>query len=201
MMRLACVSALALFAIGSGTAAAEDEPAPLRLARYTTAAALPDPALTTPLAIVAQVGFPRDTVATVGDALAYLLLRTGYRLGDADAAASALLALPLPEAHRQLGPYPVRAIAALLVGSAYELRISEVDRRLDVALAAPVQKTNVDEPAHAADALDAAPTPVAALTQPHPEELLTVPPPTTAQSEAPQASPAAAAAPSPEPLP
>ena len=139
-MRLACVSALALFAIGSGTAAAEDEPAPLRLARYTTAAALPDPALTTPLAIVAQVGFPRDTVATVGDALAYLLLRTGYRLGDADAAASALLALPLPEAHRQLGPYPVRAIAALLVGSAYELRISEVDRRVDVALPTPVRE-------------------------------------------------------------
>ena len=54
MMRLAYVSALALFAIGSGTAAAEDEPAPLRLARYTTAAALPDPALTTPLAIVSR---------------------------------------------------------------------------------------------------------------------------------------------------
>ena len=122
-------------------------------------------------------------------------------MGDADAAASALLALPLPEAHRQLGPYPVRAIAAVLVGSAYELRISEVDRRLDVALAAPVQETKVEEPAHAADALDAAPTPLAALTQLHPDELESVPLATTAQSKAPQASPASAATPSPEPLP
>ena len=139
-MRFAPVTALCLFALGGGAFAADGEPAQLRLARYTTAAAQPDPALTAPLAVLARVRFPRETVATVGDALTYLLLRTGYRLGESDAAASALLALPLPEAHRQLGPYSARAIASVLVGSAYELRISEVDRRVDVALPAPVRE-------------------------------------------------------------
>ena len=139
-MRFAPVTALCLFALGGGAFAADGEPAQLRLARYTTAAAQPDPALTAPLAVLARVRFPRETVATVGDALSYLLLRTGYRLGETDAAASALLALPLPEAHRQLGPYSARAIASVLVGSAYELQISEVDRRVDVALPAPVRE-------------------------------------------------------------
>ena len=163
MMRLARVTALCLLALGGGAVAADGAPEHLRLARYTTAAALPDPALTAPLALLAQVSFPRDAVATVGDALAYLLLRTGYRLGETDAAAGALLALPLPEAHRQLGPYSVRAIAAVLVGAAYELQISEIDRRLNVVLAEPVPQTPALTLTPIATAPAAEPAPLAAV--------------------------------------
>ena len=161
MMRSA-LTALCLLAFGGGAVAADGAPEHLRLARYTTAAALPDPTLTQPLAVLAHVSFPRDAVTTVGEALDYLLLRTGYRLGDADAPANALLGLPLPEAHRQLGPYSVHAIAAVLVGSAYELQVSEIDRRVVVVLAEPAPQT----PASIATAPAAEPAPREPRAQP-----------------------------------
>ena len=167
-MRIAPVAALCLLSLASLAEAGE---AHLRLARYTTASASPDPARSAPLAVLAQVRFPREAVRTVGDALHYLLLRTGYRVGHTDAAASALLALPLPEAHREIGPYSVKAIASVLVGSAYALQVSEIDRRLDVALPERVPTARVAEtPAiehHAAPRV----TPVA-LRAPLPEHAL-----------------------------
>ena len=168
MMRIARVTALCLLAASGSALAADGAPEHLRLARYTTAAALPDPATNSPLAVVAQIRFPREAVATVGDALHYLLLRTGYRVGETDAAAAALLALPLPEAHREIGPYSVQAIASVLVGAAYELQVSEIDRRLDVALPEPAPPPPVAAaPAVAAVPLTppAPPSPIAALTQ------------------------------------
>ena len=52
----------------------------VRLARYTTSSSAPDAAQIAPLEAVVQVSFPRASVATVGDAMNYLLLRSGYRL-------------------------------------------------------------------------------------------------------------------------
>ncbi|KQP14761.1 hypothetical protein [Pseudorhodoferax sp. Leaf267] len=88
------------------------------LGRYTTAASRPPADLGRPLDVVVSLSFPRSTVSTVGDALQHTLLRSGYRLSQADMDKLAInfLALPLPESQRQVGPYAVHAVLGLLVG-------------------------------------------------------------------------------------
>ncbi|AKU12459.1 hypothetical protein AzCIB_2566 [Azoarcus sp. CIB] len=127
--------ALALLLVVTGAWATT--PDQVRLARYTVAEPAPAAAVVDPLAVVAAVNFPREHVRTVGDAIAYLLLRTGYRVASADPAATALLALPLPESHRVLGPYPARAILHVLLGDPYNVNPSPVDRTLTIALRGP----------------------------------------------------------------
>lgn len=48
------------------------------LGRYSTAEAQPQQGLAEPLELVAQITFPREQVATIGEAIDYTLLRTGY---------------------------------------------------------------------------------------------------------------------------
>lgn len=129
MDRVAAITLLLL-----ATTAWATEPDPVRLARYTTAPAAPDPAVADPMAVIATVHFPREHVLTVRDAVAFLLVRTGFRLESTDSAASALLDMPLPESHRDLGPYPARAILEVLVGPPYRVQISPVDRTLSIGL-------------------------------------------------------------------
>ena len=107
--------------------------AEIRLARYTTAAPHSDPHALSPLATVVHITLPRD-VTQVGEALRYLLLRTGFALGDLDARALELLSLPLPQNHRQLGPAPVRDLLEVLVGPPYLVAEDPVRRRVSVHL-------------------------------------------------------------------
>ncbi|NMG16273.1 hypothetical protein [Aromatoleum bremense] len=121
-----------LLTVGASWAeAASDE---LHLARYSTTSITPDPSALNPLAAIATVRFPRDHVRTVGDAVDYLLLRTGYRLESVDSAARELFPLPLPEAHRELGPFRALTILELLVGEAYKVDASPVHRTLAIGL-------------------------------------------------------------------
>ena len=113
------------------TGASDD--ADIRLARYTTAFPHSDPHALSPLATVVQVTLPRD-ITQVGEALRYLMLRTGYALGELDAQALELLALPLPQNHRQLGPAPVRDLLEVLVGTPYLVSEDPVRRRVNVRL-------------------------------------------------------------------
>jgi type IV pili sensor histidine kinase/response regulator len=129
------ILALALLLVVAGAWATP--PDHVRLARYTVAEPAPAAAVVDPLAVVATVHFPREQVRTVGDAVDYLLLRTGYRVASADAAATALLALPLPESHRVLGPFPARAILQVLLGDPYHVNASPVDRTLAIGLRGP----------------------------------------------------------------
>ncbi|MCK0508619.1 hypothetical protein [Aromatoleum anaerobium] len=134
MDRVTAITLLLLATPVSATHPDPTHPDPVRLARYTTAPATPDPAMADPMAVVATVHFPREHVRTVRDAVAFLLLRTGFRLESTDLAASALLDMPLPESHRDLGPYPARAILEVLVGPPYRVQISLVDRTLSIGL-------------------------------------------------------------------
>ncbi len=124
-----CTLSLPLGALAPSAAdAATNE---LRLARYTSAAALPDDAQLDPLEAIVRVTFPRGDVRSVGEAVSYLLLRTGYRLPPAsewDPAVQTVLALPLPEVHRQVGPVSVRSALDVLMGSAYRLQVDEAAR-------------------------------------------------------------------------
>ena len=107
--------------------------ADIRLARYTTAAPRSDPHELSPLVTVVQVTLPRD-ITQVGEALRYLLMRTGYALGELDAQALELLALPVPQNHRQLGPAPVRDLLEVLVGTPYQIAEDPIRRRVSVRL-------------------------------------------------------------------
>jgi len=134
-------SVAAATVIACGSVAAQPLSA-VRLSRYTTTAATPDVAQVDPLETVVQVSLPRDKVSTVGDAITYLLLRTGYRLAPPDSAdryTRAVLAMPLPEVHRHLGPYTVRTALSILVGKPYLLSVDAIQRlvayRVEAAVA------------------------------------------------------------------
>jgi conjugative transfer region protein (TIGR03748 family) len=125
--------------VPSGLAYAEGPD--IRLSRYTSSPAGPDAAQVDPLEAVVQVSLPRSSVATVGDAMRYLLLRTGYRLAvsqAANASASEILALPLPEVHRQLGPYSVRTAMSVLLGQPFALTVDPAQRLVSYRTTSPV---------------------------------------------------------------
>lgn len=123
------LAALLAIATASGPAFASEE---LRVARYTT---VQDNELRDldPLQITATINFPREFVASVGDALSYLLQRSGYSLTAGDKDAERLLGLPLPESHRSIGPRKVSNIARTLIGEAFGLCVNQTTRELAVA--------------------------------------------------------------------
>lgn len=82
------------------------------------------------LAVVVSLKFPSH-VATVGDAITRLLERSGYRLafgGNADPELPTLLALPLPQVHRNLSQIRLREALQALAGSAWVLVEDPVNR-------------------------------------------------------------------------
>jgi conjugative transfer region protein (TIGR03748 family) len=106
----------------------------IRVGRYTTMLSTPTVSQTDPLEAIVQVNFPRARVHSVGDATAYLLLRTGYRLApieQLDEQVKHILMLPLPEVHRGIGPYSVRNALAVLLGSPFSLSVDP--RRREVS--------------------------------------------------------------------
>lgn len=105
--------------------------AEVRLSRYTMGSTRPDASQLDPLEAMVQVTLPRASVTTVGEAVNYLLLRTGYRLADPHQAASPpipILSMPLPEVHRHLGPYSVRTALSILVGAPFALTVDPAHR-------------------------------------------------------------------------
>ena len=93
------------------------------MARYSTVQAVPTIAQRDPLSGLVTMTFP-NSVAHVGQAVSTLLEPSGYRLADTGAAPperATLLSLPLPEAHRALGPMPLRLALQTLVGPAFVL--------------------------------------------------------------------------------
>ncbi len=133
------VVAGAILAALLGSANAQDlrsDPGSVQLARYSVASAQPEPIRSQPMAVVATVHFPRSTVATVGDALRHLLVRTGYALlaeEQLEANARGLLSLPLPDSHRVLGPYRVDAMVQVLLGESWAMQVDHLQRQLNFA--------------------------------------------------------------------
>jgi conjugative transfer region protein (TIGR03748 family) len=138
----AVATVLTAAALLTSRAAPAQQPTDIRLSRYTAASAAPDIAQTDPLEAIVQISLPRTGVATVGDAVAYVLMRTGYRLGpqqQTDLQANAVLSMPLPEVHRELGPYSVRTSLSVLLGTPFELSVDPAQRLVSYrSKAAPV---------------------------------------------------------------
>ncbi|MCR9184758.1 MAG: hypothetical protein NXH81_05125 [Halieaceae bacterium] len=98
--------------------------------RYTVLAATPTTAQEDLLGGINRILFPLEVV-TVGDALAAALESSGYRLAvsaESDASREILMPLPLPDAHRTLGPVPLRLALQTLAGPAWHLLEDPVHR-------------------------------------------------------------------------
>lgn len=111
---------------GSCTTVAAEVP----VARYSTVRPAPSGVQQDPLSAHVDVVLPA-TVTRIGEAVEALLAPSGYRLASAAAAAperAVLLALPLPEVHRALGPLPLRTALQTLAGPAFTLVEDRVHR-------------------------------------------------------------------------
>jgi type IV pili sensor histidine kinase/response regulator len=89
------------------------------------------------------VRFP-ERIQTVGEAVRYLLQRSGYRLATADSIGpdtAALFALPLPAVHQSLGPMTLRDALETLAGPAFHLVQDPVHRLITF------ERCAVDRPA------------------------------------------------------
>jgi conjugative transfer region protein (TIGR03748 family) len=98
----------------SGAAMAE----PVSTGRYSVAVPMPSSVELDPLSQNVMVSFP-SSVINVGDALNYVLSRSGWVLPDdqlLDPALVSIMSRPLPESHRKLSLMPVRKVLSVLVG-------------------------------------------------------------------------------------
>ncbi|AWE86859.1 putative pilL protein [Pseudomonas aeruginosa] len=102
----------------------------VRYGRYTLVELVPEAAQQDLLLQVIDVSMPATLPATVGEALGYVLLRSGYTLCEADPDAAPLHHLPLPAAHLRLGPLFLRDALLTLAGPAWELHVDDVGRRV-----------------------------------------------------------------------
>jgi len=102
----------------------------VRYGRYTLVELVPTAAQQDLLLQVIDTSMPAISSATVGDALRYTLLRSGYRLCENDAQADALYALPLPTAHASLGPLTLRDALLTLAGPAWDMRVDHGARQV-----------------------------------------------------------------------
>lgn len=108
-------------------------PAPipvLRYGRYTLAELTPAPAQADLMQQIVEITLPPTMNATVGEALRYVLLKTGYQLCDHSDAGPLLDALPLPAADLHLGPMRLREALQVLIGSAWSVKVDDSTRRV-----------------------------------------------------------------------
>jgi type IV pili sensor histidine kinase/response regulator len=104
----------------------------VQVGRYATVRAVPTVEQADLLAAQVMLRLP-TSMATVGQAVEYLLQSSGYRLAPQDTAEPSRttpLNLPLPEPHRVLGPMPLKTALETLVGPAFRLVEDPVHRLL-----------------------------------------------------------------------
>lgn len=95
----------------------------VQVGRYSMLSATPTEAQADLLATTIQVQLPKR-IHTIGEAIHYLLHRSGFRLAGSEAMApetTVLFDLPLPAVHRNLGPISLRKALEALAGPAFQL--------------------------------------------------------------------------------
>jgi type IV pili sensor histidine kinase/response regulator len=131
--KMKCIVFAVLLTLAATSSFAAEGPGELRVGRYTTVAEAPPEAQSNPLDAVVVLSFPRNQVKSVKDAISYLLIRTGYRLTDTEQLGPEvmeILALPLAEVHRKIGPYSVRSALSVLLGTPFTLSTDPVRRQI-----------------------------------------------------------------------
>ena len=124
-------AAIAVYVAGLCTAASMNlQASDIQVDRYSLLAATPTEAQAELLATTMAVRFP-NRIQTVGEAVRYLLQRSGYRLATSESIGPdtvALFTLPLPAVHRNLGPMTLRDALETLAGPAFHLVQDPVHR-------------------------------------------------------------------------
>jgi conjugative transfer region protein (TIGR03748 family) len=144
---LLCAGAVVIIGMSNCHAASAQiaTPGELVVSRYTTMPAAPQSEETDPLSAIALITFPRGPVKTVGEAIGYLLLRTGYALdAQQDQTVTTVFSRPLPESQRQLGPYSVDALLRILMGKAFELHADPLHRIVSYSPVSTVQSEKTE---------------------------------------------------------
>jgi type IV pili sensor histidine kinase/response regulator len=128
----------------------------MQVARYSVMPPTATPAQADLMAVVVNIKFPQQ-VSTVGEALDFLLRRSGYRLVDTDSPAMTILqALPLPAVHRQIGPLTLNNALLTLAGSAYRLSVDPLHRTLSFNATQPLPPSGLTQGAVATPQLSQA---------------------------------------------
>jgi conjugative transfer region protein (TIGR03748 family) len=115
----------------------------VHVGRYSLLSATPTAAQTDLMATPVTVQFP-ERIQSVGEAVHYLLQRSGYRLVNAEALeleAMALMSLPLPAVHRNLGPLSLQQALQTLAGPTFWLVQDPVHRLIAFERCAPSWST------------------------------------------------------------
>nr|WP_249452144.1 PilL N-terminal domain-containing protein [Xanthomonas arboricola] len=138
----------------------------VRYGRYTLVELVPDAVQRDLLLQVVDIAMPDTLHTTVGDALNYVLLRSGYGLcGKADV--QALHVMPLPAAHYRLGPLVLRDVLLTLAGPAWDLQVDDGARQVCFVRVAPPTLHLEGPPRPEPDGVSAARTfPIATEGQP-----------------------------------
>lgn len=112
----------------------------VQVGRYSALRALPTVAQADLLSTTITARFP-ERIQTVGEAVRYLLQRSGYRLADhhvANSVTADLPGLPLPTVHRNLGPITLQQALETLIGPVFRLVLDPVHRLIAFELCLPV---------------------------------------------------------------
>ena len=122
-----------------------------RVARYTLQSNTPDLAQTNLLSTPVQIKFPAQ-VASVGEAIDFLLQRSGYTFILTQEFVKTA-SFPLPYVHRKLGPIDVRRGLQTLAGRVWKLQENHKERTVWFQLAGAPNGTfdlhpNFESPSH-----------------------------------------------------
>lgn len=104
----------------------------MQTGRYSKVKNIPPADQLNPLKVVIQTRIPQS-VNTVGETVNFLLVRSGFTLADEGVLseeAKTLLGLPLPQVHRNIGPMTLDNALHTLGGSAFELVVDPVHRKV-----------------------------------------------------------------------
>ncbi len=102
-----------------------------RYDRYTLVSVGSQAAQREPLNQIINITMPVPLVQRIGDGLRYLLFGTGYSLCDTTAANFVkLIGRPLPAIQRKIGPIRLSEALQIVAGSAWRIRVDEVNREV-----------------------------------------------------------------------
>jgi len=103
----------------------------IQTGRYTAITPSPTYEQTHILDVIIDVSLPEDDLSSVGQAIHYVLKRSGYRLVQPSQLSPDVLLLfakPIPSVHRHLGPMPLRDALNTLATPAFRLIDDPVHR-------------------------------------------------------------------------
>ncbi len=102
----------------------------VQVGRYSSIQPVPTESQEDVFQTIATIEFP-DVIGTVGDAIRFSIQDQGFRLASpqsVDERMEILLDLPLPKAHRRLGPMPLKSTLETLAGPVWRVVQDPVHR-------------------------------------------------------------------------